>query len=381
MACLLKAPTSGAKGVVVFTTQERDNAIATDAAVRARLEGLKQRWLIGLHHNWHDHSFDYDPLFAFSLAGEDDLRERSGKEVPLIPLDACTFAPPFFAPGGGLPFWDLLYIARAVSFKRLPEFLRCIRTLYDRGHDYRVLLISPMPPYRRSDRPSVFYELRQVYESMFSLEQQGRFTLLDLSFRYPFPFDRETLAHFYRSSRAFVHFADDERRCRVAGYAWASGLPVVGMSVVGSLLPASERRPPAFYEVRSFEEFPDRIVEALERPATGEPLDARRFVSADETVPVFVAHLERLLGVEPGAADRATMALDGLDIRLGRHHGLGGGGPNTVPLDVDQLVELLETDEERVGAAIAGSADPELALAGAVPAPGARRHRLRRAFA
>jgi glycosyltransferase involved in cell wall biosynthesis len=379
MACLLKVPSATTKGVVVFTTQERDHVIATSAETRARIEGLKVRWLTGLHHNWHDFSFVYDPLFDFSLAGAEDLREVSGRPVPLIPLDACNFVPPPFVRDGGEPFWDVLYIARAVAFKRLPEFLRSIRKLYDDGHDLRVLLISPMPPYRRSDRPSVFYELRQVYESMFSDEEQGRFTLLDPTFRYPFPFDLETLAHFYRSSRVFVHFADDERRCRVAAYAWATGLPVVGMSVVGSLLPPAERRPPVFFEVSAFEQFPDQILEALERSPDDRVPAARQFVSAEDTVPLLVAELERLLGGTLSTAERERMALDGLGIRLGRHHGLGGGGPNTVPMDINALLDVLESDEPRVASAVGDSADPELELARTAPRPAARRQLLKRA--
>ena len=43
--------------------------------MRAAIEAIKDRYLIGLHHNWHDWEFRYDPLFDFSMAGEGDLRE------------------------------------------------------------------------------------------------------------------------------------------------------------------------------------------------------------------------------------------------------------------------------------------------------------------
>ncbi len=359
MACLIKAPSEGSKGVVVFTTQERDHVIRIDSRLAERIAALKDRWLIGLHHNWHDYAFVYDPLYDFSMAGEDDLREASGRPFPLVPLDACNFVPPCFAPTRSEPFWDVLYIARAVQFKRLPEFLQCIRTLYDSGHDYRVLLISPIPPYKRSERATVFYELREVYESMFAPEERKRFTLLDPSFDYPFPFDLETLAHFYRSSRTFVHFADDERRCRVAAYAWASGVPVVGMAAVGSLLPAAARRPPAFYEVNAFGEFPDRIVEAITQRPDEASLSARRYVSDADTVPVLRSELERLLGAP---LDTAELAADGLGIRLGRHHGIGGAGTNAVRMTVGALVTALTSEDGGLAQTMANSADPELEL-------------------
>jgi glycosyltransferase involved in cell wall biosynthesis len=360
MACLIKAPSEGSKGVVVFTTQERDRVISPNKQFTAQVEALKDRWLIGLHHNWHDYAFTYNPLYDFSMAGEDDLREVNDQEFPLIPLDACNFVPPCFSPSRDEPFWDILYIARAVEFKRLPEFLQCIRTLYDREQRYRVLLISPMPPYKRSERATTFYELRATYESMFSPEEQLRFTLLDPSFAYPFPFDLETIAHFYRSSRLFVHFADDERRCRVAAYAWAAGVPVVGLDVIGSLLPPPLRKPPEFFSVSEFAEFPDRITEALETSTPGAALAARDVVSVQATVPVLVAKLEELLEAPVG---QDPLAVEGLDIRLGRHHGFGFGR-NTVPLDLKSFVALLSTEPDRVAAAIRSASDPELELAG-----------------
>src|SRR3954468_22280128 len=117
MACLLKAPEGSLKGCVVFTTQERDLVISKSAELRAFVEVLKQRYVIGLHHNWHDHQFHYDPLFDFSMAGEGDLVGADGKGFARVPMDACTFAPSCYSAPRGEPFWDILYVARAVAFK------------------------------------------------------------------------------------------------------------------------------------------------------------------------------------------------------------------------------------------------------------------------
>src|ERR1041384_6685734 len=267
MACLLRAPVAG-PGVVSLTTQERDRVVRKDPKIAALLRDLRQKWLIGLHHNWHDHAFRYDPLYDFSMAGEGDLTEETGLPVPLVPLDACNFAPGCFAPAPKAEkFWDLLYVARAVFFKRIPEFLACIRTLYDDGERLRVLFLCPVPPEVQTGKDDTVLDVRALYESMFSLEEQERFTLIATDLRYPFPFDMQTLAFFYRSSRVFAHFASDERRCRVASYAWASGMPVVAMAPVASLLPASLRKPPYFFEATSFSDFPDLIIRAREASA------------------------------------------------------------------------------------------------------------------
>ena len=371
----------GAKGVVVFTTPERDRFLREQSDLADAVERLKPRWLVGLHHNWHDHAFVYDPLFDFSMAGEGDLVTVDGSAVPLVTLDACNFVPVDFAPGG-TPFWDVLYVARPVFFKGLPEFLDCVRALFDEGHRLRVLCVCPMPPYDPSDANTVLYDLEERYVDRFTREERRLFTLLTLRYDYPFPLDLPTLAHLYRSSRCFVHFAPNERRCRVAGYAWAAGLPVVAMAPVGSLLPADLQRPPFFYQVPDYAAFPDLILAALAdvqrdnaRPAN----TVRRHFAADETT----AELRRQLGsLDPGArlSSDKGWALSGLDIRLGRHHGIVAG-PNGVEMDLADFVRLLG-EEPGALADAANERDPETHLAQTAihtPTghPGGRRQRRR----
>jgi hypothetical protein len=375
MACILKTPDARSAGVVTFTTAERDQAINVDARARGAVEALKGDWVVGLHHNWHDNEFRYDSLFDFSMAGEEDLKEVNGRPVPLVPLDACNFVPDAFRPGETEKFWDLLYVARPVFFKGFGQFLECVRRLYDDGHRLRVLCIAPVPPPSMTDETVT--DVRAHYDELFTSAEQDLFNLLTLDFRYPFPFDLETLAHFYRSSRAFVHFAPDERRCRVAAYAWAAGIPVVGMGPVGSLLPAELRRPPYFHEVADYGEFPARILAALAQgPADFAP--ARREVAPPDTIARLFATIASVTGRVPAEPGEGTTALEGLDIRLGRHHGLASG-TNALPMSVLELAELLAGDVERVEAAVREDPDPEAALAPAPPpAEPRRRLRLRR---
>lgn len=364
MACLLKLPgDDGTRGVLTVTTQERDHVIRADAEVAERLAALKDRWIVGLHHNWHDHAFTYDPLYDFSMAGPGDLVEVSGREVPLIELDACNFVPADFHPGGDEPFWDLLYVARPVAFKGMPTFLDTMRVLYDGGHDLRAVCLCPMPPRNAAADGTVLFDLRERYERLFSDAEQDRFTLLTMDFRYPFPLDLPTLAHFYRSSRVFAHFADDERRCRVAGYGWATGMPVVGVEAVGSLLPERLRRPPQFFEAQPAgdpEAFAGAISAAMSSHAAGYELEeTRRQVSEEHTKDALRGRLDELF--DDVDAVRAPMALDGLNLRLGRHHGISTGA-NRVPMTLAALLHRLEAVDAELAGALA-SDDPELALA------------------
>jgi hypothetical protein len=209
VACLIKPSVGGAKGVLTLTTQERDRLVYVFDDVRDLLRRVKQRYVVGLHHNWHDYDMRYDDLFDFHMAGEDDLKESGGHAIPLVPMDACNFSPDCFHPGQEEKFWDVLFVARAVEFKGIPEFFLAIKKLFDMGHMLRVLFICPVPP---NGGAGSMRDVRARYEKIFSHFEQERFTLLTTDFRYPFPFDLPTIAHFYRSSRTFVHSAPDERR-------------------------------------------------------------------------------------------------------------------------------------------------------------------------
>jgi glycosyltransferase involved in cell wall biosynthesis len=327
---------------MVVTTQERDHQIKADPTLREAIEGLKGLWLIGLHHNWHDWKFSYDPLFDFSMAGDGDLVEVNGKDVPRIPMDACNFVPRAFHPGTAEKFWDIIYVARAVNFKRIPEFFNSVRKLYDRGHKYRVLFICPVPPYDPKEEQTVFYKIRESYDKMFSEPEKDLFNLLTITYRYPFPFDLQTLALFYRSSKVFVHTADDERRCRVAAYAWASGLPVVGMDCVGGLLPPEVRRPPYFFEPKRYADFPDQIVKAISSLPAHEwdPALMRATFSEACTPETLDKWLLQMAGRQGLSYQPGHISCANLSIRLGRHHN-GVAGPNSLKATLLDLVQWL----------------------------------------
>jgi len=355
MACLVLPPQGRAKGVVTFTTQERDQFINKHVDIRAGITALKSRYLVGLHHNWHDTSFRHDPLFDFNLAGEDDL--ISAEPFPLLPMDACNFAPPVFTPGDE-KFWDVLFVARAVKFKGIPEFFRAIRALYDRGQKLRVLMLCPTPP------PSGGAEsgLRALYERLFEPCERQLFSFITMEWDYPFPLDVPTLAHFYGASRIFVHSAPDERRCRVAGYAWAAGMPVVGMACVGSVLPTLLRKPPFFFECQDYGAFPDAIIAALDN-AAGQPdfEPAIVHVSQKTTAGEMVTFLAGLAREKGHRLSLFPINARGFDLRLGRHHGLATGF-NRLEQDLTAFITVLKDASDAELAAFAAADDPECAI-------------------
>jgi glycosyltransferase involved in cell wall biosynthesis len=367
MATLLKLPGGGSKGVVVFTDRERDGVINPDAALRSAIARLKDRWVVGLHHNWQDFRFRYDPLFDFSMAGPDELKERRRRRFPLVPLDAANFAPTAFSPGGD-KFWDVLSVSRPVFFKRIPEMFDAVRELYDRGELYRILLICPIPPYDPGQEETVLYDIRKRYERLFSDAEQERFVLMTIDYRYPFPFDRETLAHFYRSSRVFLHTADDERRPRTVAYAWATGLPVVTTPSVSTLLPDELRREPWYFEAgrASFADQISRAIRAAPQ-ADGAGLQARQVFSHDESVAALDRELARIFAERNEAYELGGLLSQNLDIRIARHHGEGDSLNSIAQQLADFAADLKDVPPERLAEAVRQD-DPERYLSGQPPA-------------
>jgi glycosyltransferase involved in cell wall biosynthesis len=361
MACLIKAPDASGKGCVSFTTPERDRVITKNPKARAAVEVLKQRYLIGLHHNWHDHEFSYDPLFDFSMAGDSDLVERNGIEFPRVGIDACNFAPACFGSvQRGEPFWDVLNVSRAVAFKGIPEFFDAIRAIYDRGHFIRVLYLCPL---QLAANTGAVHDIRQRYEAQFSVSERLYFNLITMEWDYPFPLDLETLAFFYRSSRIYVHPAPDERRCRTAAYAWADKMPVVARANVGSILPAGFRRKPYLYQFDSSDEMADAILCALDNQNTADWGDVAAEFSSPSSATRLAAFLDRLAESRRQKMSAYPINTNELDIRLGRHH-LDVPGRNGISQDLLSFCRDLAARDESELAAASASNDPELYIAG-----------------
>ena len=96
MPCILKIPNKQTKGIVTFTTVERDSCIINNSKIENELKELKKSWLIGIHDNWHDYNFHYNSLFDFHLAGKDDLIEQNNLPFFNSDIDCCNFPPENF---------------------------------------------------------------------------------------------------------------------------------------------------------------------------------------------------------------------------------------------------------------------------------------------
>jgi hypothetical protein len=369
MACLIKPPRGSQMGCVSFTTPERDLFMRADAKTLTAIASLKGRYIIGLHHNWHDFSFVYDPIFDFSMAGDADLIERSGQEFPRTPIDCCNFVPnPFFLSRQAEPFWDVINVTRQAYFKGHAEFLEAIRAIYDRGSRLRVLHLCPVQ--RAKPGEDSIPEIRRLHEAMFSMEERRTFTLMTMDWDHPRPLDLETLAFFYRAARVFVHTAPDERRCRIAAYAWANQMPVVARENVASILPDEFRKPPFWFAYQENEKLPYAILAALE--SRGEPADwegMRQTFQPQNATARLSNFLDKLAASKGKVMSPEPINSSHMDFRLGRHHIVTMDGPNELPQTVAAFcAELMRRSDEEL-TAISRQEYPENALLGPVEQP------------
>jgi hypothetical protein len=325
MACILKTPISTSKGVITFTTQEW-RVIRASSLLTAELDSLRSQYVLGLHFNWHDYQFDPPQEFDFFMAGEDDLRPINDKPYRLLPMDACNFTPSAYHPiDHNAKHWDVLIVGNPVYFKRPEIALQTIRDLFNKSNrPLNVLYICPIPKYSFWDEITVLYDIREYYESLFSLEERARFTLLTTTFDSPNPFDRRTLSVFFKNSKVFLHCATEERRCRIAAYAWCAGLPVVAYPCVGSILPADLRVPTGFYNIQNDKDYAVALLSAIENSSKFDPSPYRAVLSEDFAVNTLENELIKIFK-DLSIPFEGKVLGQNLDRRLGWHHqGIGG---------------------------------------------------------
>jgi glycosyltransferase involved in cell wall biosynthesis len=270
------------------------------------------------------------------MAGLGDL---GNSNVPLVTLDACNFIPEYFHSSSGEKHWDIIYVTRAVYFKRVDVFFDTIKTIYQKGLRPKVLLVCCIPPEDATPKDVV-----DEYMKKFTQEERKYFTFLPLSHDYPFCLDPSTIAYFYRSSKIFVHFANDERRCRVVANAAATQMPIVCMSDPASIIPPELRHPPYCYQVINNEDFVNQIILALKEYNENADLSAiAKHFSVTHTSIEIKKQLEKFLNTTTINFNNKSFNFNNLDIRLGRHHGISYG-PNKVDMSINDFICFINSE-------------------------------------
>ena len=351
MACILAKPQRELKGILSFTTSEIDQVMVL-GRLKDEIAEIKNRYYIGLHHNWHPVDFEISNIFDFHFLESKDAIFLSGSES-LLELDACNFTPAYFSKQRNSPIWDVLIIGRTANFKRPYRTLETIRELFDKGHHLKILWICPMDINKNRDKA-----ILKEYEDGFSQKEKELFTLLNPSANHPFTFSRQELSLFYLSSRCFVHFADVETRCRVAAYAFCAGIPVVGNLKIANILPSKIAKEPTFFEVKS-DDYADSILKALNQSKNTNQSDCVDVLSERQSIDRMVVELNRILK-PPVEILQSDLFVTNLDIRLGASH-TGSSSSNSYSMDLPEFLrKLICTNDESLFEKIEiSSSEPE----------------------
>ena len=261
MACIIKVPGNTSKGIITFTTVERDNFILNNSRVIKNLHFLKKNWLVGVHHNWHDFNFRFNNIFDFHFAGKTDLIEIDKKKFLTSDFDCCNFIPDYFKFNNKNKIWDLLFVGRPAYFKRLNNFYDVVRDLYDKKIYIKVLCIVWKSKKKFIKDRYEFNDFYEVYLKRFSNKERNFFNLISLD--YDKPFDLQTLSQYYKKSRIYIHTSDIERRSRTTAYALKAGMPVVCMNSIASIAKKKYIRQPFLYIAKKDKDFPNLVLKAL----------------------------------------------------------------------------------------------------------------------
>ena len=362
MASILKIPSDTSKGVLVFTTVERDLVLRKNPEMLKRIEGLKSKWVIVLHPNYYDHDFKLDPIFDVTFNCVDLL--TSPTPFSQLSVQVHSFTPSFFKPSKQEKFWDILHVSRAQTSKNIPEFFEIIRKLYDQGKMYRVLLICTIPE-KNWLRGDIVYNIRNYYNDLFTEPEKDLFTLLTTSYRQPYPFDTQTISHFYNSSKILLNSGGGERQGRINAYAWCTGMPLVSLNRMKDLIPHHLRKEPVFYPGRTYDDLPEQVIKAVDYCDTNHDLDdfkeMYRHCSETFNETTLKKELAEYYSTENAVADDSLFNVTNLDRRVARHCGVGDN-ITSVNVPLSEVVRFLENATNEQLEKLILAIDPEREL-------------------
>ena len=227
----MKRASLSSKGIVIFTHKERQYFNQRDSLLHQALQDLRKRYFVGMHWGHYHENVGLIHNVDFHMAGLGTVKFQDQISTKIINLCSRNFLSPIFHPGIGEKFWDIINISRPLRIKYLDEFIKSIRTLYDRGKWYRVLLVCPTPAVI-SNHHDWYVELYNDYIKLFSEAERSLFTLIQLSNGYPFCMPKETIAFLLRSSKVLSIYSHQEGESRVISEALLCGLPVIARSTL-----------------------------------------------------------------------------------------------------------------------------------------------------
>ena len=160
MACIIKLPNE-TKGILSITSPESREVLNAD--IKSYLSENRKNWIYLLHHNWTPEPNDI--FFDSNLCNSIDLLNGGH----CLDMDCCNFSPSVYKPATKKTF-DVLYVTRCVSFKRINIFFNVCKELLSRRPETKILFICSVP--EEGCDPS---DPKQIYLDMFTREERKNF--------------------------------------------------------------------------------------------------------------------------------------------------------------------------------------------------------------
>ena len=359
MATIIKTPNKDSKGIVIFTDKEKDNLLSKR---KQQLKALKSNWIIGLHHNcWYDYNFNYDPIYDFSIASKDDIKEVKGQKFPIFEGSVVNFNNDnIWKFSKENNHWDLINISKNADYKKNENFIRVVREIYNRGIKIRALMIT----FKEPDKIFKKKSLNDFYLEEFSEEERQLFNLIELDTSSP-PFDFKTLAYFYSSAKVFCSTSEIEHRPRIPSYAISSGIPIVVSKSVSTLFPNKLRKEPGVFVANTTTDFANKIIKALKYVNSSfySKESMRPFIDYFSSKKTIIRLKEFMFkNFNLNLEDPETLNLKKLDLRLARHMGFGNDLISSVPINMDSFIEFLKKENNHELIKIMNADDLERSL-------------------
>jgi hypothetical protein len=170
---------------------------------------------------------------------------------------------------------------------------------------------------------------------------------------------------FFKNSKVFLHCATEERRCRIAAYAWCAGLPVVAYPSVASILPAELRTAPGYYQVDDDGQYAPQLQKAILASVEFSATPYQQELSEIYAIPNLRARLEKLFH-DQGIPWQGNLLTRNLDRRLGWHHSGIGSVSNGLQQPLSSFMQsllALKAEPEEATRSLAVQDYPERTIA------------------
>ena len=326
MAHIFKKHTKDSKGIIVYTHKEIGHSRWLDKVDSLPILGdeIAEKYFIGINKAGAPEPFyNVHKNISFFMSSPGQVR-FFGRQPMLIPFNSRSFLPEFFKPRGQEKYWDIINVSRNDPVKHLDVFLQAVRSLYDSGKMYRVLLVVPSEDDELKEG-SPFPKIVEYYENNFSMKEKEYFTMIKLTPEFSGQgLSMRTIAHFYNSSKVFCMLSHAEGESRVIHEALVSGLPVVCFSklVGGGRDFLNSQNSVQFDDYSRLPEALSVAVDNWDKDLHVDVEEVSKLLSSSKTIPALKKYFKQLYSHhgEVFSDEESLLNTDYLNLRLPGHY-------------------------------------------------------------